>query len=96
MTDIYIQFECAHYTGDIRTHPRNRYKHASADGTPIMRPLFYDFHNDSISQGIEDQQMFGPDYLVAPVLVKGASSRCHTFSQSSPNSQSHQTTLYDD
>ena len=80
MTDIYIQFECAHYTGYIRTHPCNRYKHASADGTPIMRPLFYDFHNDSICQGIDDQQMFGPDYLVAPVLVKGASSRCRLLS----------------
>jgi alpha-glucosidase (family GH31 glycosyl hydrolase) len=40
-----------------------------------MRPLFYDFHTDAGSQGIDDQQMFGPDYLVAPVMVKGATSR---------------------
>ena len=73
-----------------------RYKHASADGTPIMRPLFYDFHNDTISQGIDDQQMFGPDYLVAPVLVKGASSRCHSLLSICQifSKQSHQT-LYD-
>eukprot|EP00729_Bicosta_minor_P029358 gene29358-29518_t len=40
-----------------------------------MRPLFFDFHNDIASQAVDDQQMFGPDYLVAPVLVKGAASR---------------------
>jgi len=40
-----------------------------------MRPLFYDFWDDARSQTVDDQQMFGPDYLVAPVLVKGATNR---------------------
>ncbi len=48
---------------------------ASEDGTPIMRPLFYDFPDDGKSYTIEDQYMFGPDILVAPVLEAGASSR---------------------
>lgn len=52
-----------------------QYQAASTLGTPIMRPLFYDFYNDSTSQTIDDEQMFGPDYLVAPVLEKGVSSR---------------------
>ena len=39
-----------------------------------MRPLFFDFHDDIAAQTVDDQQMFGPDYLVAPVLVKGAAS----------------------
>lgn len=52
-----------------------QYKLAASDGTPIMRPLFFDFWADPGAQAIDDQQMFGPDYLVAPVLVQGASNR---------------------
>ena len=48
---------------------------ASEDGTPVMRPLFYDFPDDGKSYTIEDQYMFGPDILVAPVLEAGANSR---------------------
>ena len=59
----------------LRPYVMEQYEAAAADGTPIMRPIFFDFHNDAASQTVDDQQMFGPDYLVAPVLVKGASSR---------------------
>ena len=48
---------------------------ASEDGTPVMRPLFYDFPQDEKCYTIEDQYMFGPDILVAPVLEEGAKSR---------------------
>jgi len=48
---------------------------ASEDGTPVMRPLFYDFPEDGKTYTIEDQYMFGPDILVAPVLEAGAKSR---------------------
>jgi alpha-D-xyloside xylohydrolase len=40
-----------------------------------MRPLFYDFPEDELSYTIEDQYMFGPDIMVAPVLEAKASSR---------------------
>jgi alpha-D-xyloside xylohydrolase len=53
----------------------DQYKAAAATGTPIMRPLFYDFHNDATSQTVDDEQMFGPDYLVAPVLQAKVTSR---------------------
>jgi len=59
----------------MRPYVTEQYEAASAEGTPIMRPLFFDFHDDQASQQVDDQQMFGPDYLVAPVLVKGATSR---------------------
>jgi len=52
---------------------------ASEDGTPVMRPLFYDFPDDEKSYTIEDQYMFGPDILVAPVLEAGANSRAIYF-----------------
>ena len=48
---------------------------ASEDGSPVMRPLFYDFPKDEKCYTIEDQYMFGPDILVAPVLTSGAESR---------------------
>lgn len=48
---------------------------ASADGTPVMRPLFYDFHTDENTQPIFDEYMFGPDLLVAPIIEKGARER---------------------
>lgn len=50
-------------------------KEAHKKGTPIMRPLFYDFHKDSICWENEDEYMFGPDVLVAPILHENERSR---------------------
>ena len=41
---------------------------AHEKGTPVIRPLFYDFPNDEIAWQVEDQYMFGADILVAPVM----------------------------
>lgn len=48
---------------------------AHEKSTPVMRPLFYDFLKDSKSWEFEDQYMFGPDILVAPVLYEGMRQR---------------------
>ncbi len=48
---------------------------AHEKGTPPMRPLFYDFPLDREAWNIEDEFMFGPDLLVAPVLYEGARAR---------------------
>ena len=40
-----------------------------------MRPLFFDFPDDPACYAVEDQFMFGPDILVAPVLEQGATRR---------------------
>jgi alpha-D-xyloside xylohydrolase len=48
---------------------------AAATGLPPMRPLFVDFSGDQLAWGIDDEFMFGPDILVAPVLEAGATSR---------------------
>lgn len=42
-------------------------KQAHEKGTPVMRPLFYDFPEDKKAWGVEDQYLFGPDVLVKPV-----------------------------
>lgn len=48
---------------------------AHEKGTPVMRPLFYDVPSDMKSWDIEDEYMFGPDVLVAPVLYAGETER---------------------
>jgi len=48
---------------------------ASKEGIPMMRPLFFDFPDDKFTYTIEDQYMFGPDLLVAPVLEYIAKTR---------------------
>ncbi len=50
-------------------------KAAHEKGTPVMRPLFYDFPADERAWQIEDEYMFGPDVLVAPVMYPGMRKR---------------------
>jgi alpha-D-xyloside xylohydrolase len=59
----------------LRPYVLAQFQEAAKSGTPIMRPLFFDFWEDAGAQGVDDAYMFGPDYLVAPVLTKGATSR---------------------
>jgi alpha-D-xyloside xylohydrolase len=40
-----------------------------------MRPLFVDFPRDPEAWRIEDQFLFGPDLLIAPVLEPDATAR---------------------
>ncbi len=40
-----------------------------------MRPLLFDFPEDGAAWAVDDQFMFGPDLLVAPVLVQGMRAR---------------------
>lgn len=44
---------------------------ANTEGTPIVRPLFYEFPDDNVTYDIVNQYMFGDNMLVAPVIEKG-------------------------
>jgi alpha-D-xyloside xylohydrolase len=44
-------------------------------GAPVMRTMFYEFPQDPHSWEVEDQYMFGPDVLVAPVMESGLTKR---------------------
>lgn len=48
---------------------------AHEKGTPVIRPLFYDFNQDQQAWQIENQYMFGPAVLVAPILYEGERAR---------------------
>ncbi|WMC93993.1 glycoside hydrolase family 31 protein [Kineothrix sp. MB12-C1] len=45
-------------------------KAAHEKGSPVMRPLFYDFPEDKHSWLIEDEYMFGDKVLVCPILYE--------------------------
>lgn len=47
---------------------RGLYEEASANGSPLIRAMFYEFPDDPKCWETEDQYMFGGRYLVAPVL----------------------------
>lgn len=55
----------------MRPYIRERMREAHEKGTPVMRPMFYDFPEDRFCWEKETQYMFGPDILVAPVLYAG-------------------------
>ncbi|MGH8024681.1 MAG: glycoside hydrolase family 31 protein [Limisphaerales bacterium] len=59
----------------LRPYLMKQMKRASARGTPPMRPLFFDFPDDDQAPAVDDQFMFGPDLMVAPILYPDATRR---------------------
>ncbi|MBR5344240.1 MAG: glycoside hydrolase family 31 protein [Clostridia bacterium] len=51
------------------------YAEAHENGSPLMRAMFYEFPEDEKCWTLSDQYMFGPDYLVAPVLTPNTFAR---------------------
>ena len=60
-------------------HMRNRLKpyiaevmqEAHEKGTPVIKPVFYDFPSDAAAWNVEDEYLFGHDILCAPVTEPG-------------------------
>ncbi len=50
-------------------------KLAAQKGTPIMRPMFFDNYRDEECYKANDQYMFGPDILFAPIYREGETQR---------------------
>ncbi len=71
----------AHFARQTRLHarlaPYTRHvcDSAEATGLPVQRPLFLSYEGDRTCRDIQDQFLFGPDVLVAPVLVSEARTR---------------------
>jgi alpha-D-xyloside xylohydrolase len=59
----------------LRPYIMDQMRIAHEKGISPMRPLFLDFPNESTCYSIEDEYMFGPELLVAPVLEANAQSR---------------------
>lgn len=50
----------------------NLWREALETGMPITRPMWLAFPDDATAASLDQQYMFGPDILVAPVLDEGA------------------------
>ena len=59
----------------MKPYIREQMEQAHEKGTPVMRPLFYDFPQDERAWEVEDAYLFGPDVLVAPALHEGERER---------------------
>ncbi|ONI91929.1 family 31 glucosidase [Saccharothrix sp. ALI-22-I] len=64
-----------HLRERLKPYVLDQMRVAHETGLPPMRPLFVDFPDDERAWQVEDQFMFGPDLLVAPVTEYRARSR---------------------
>ena len=59
----------------LRPYIRTLMQHAHLTGEPLMRPMFYHYGEQPESRALEDQYLFGPDILVAPVMSAAQHNR---------------------
>ena len=59
----------------MRPYVRELMGQAHEHGDPVIRPMFYGYPEDERSWMVDDQFLFGPDLLVAPVVQPGARQR---------------------
>ena len=59
----------------LRPYVADLMRAAHETGDPPMRPMFYDYPDDARCWEVDDQYMFGPDLLIAPVTAAGVVAR---------------------
>ena len=60
---------------EMHDYIKKLYDEASTDGSPLIRPMFYEFPDDEECWNLDDQYMFGDEYLIAPILKLGEVKR---------------------
>lgn len=60
---------------NLKPYIKRQMQAAHEKGTPVIRPLFYDFDGDAQAWSVEDQYMFGDQLLVAPILYQDEHQR---------------------
>lgn len=53
---------------NLREYLRELFRETAQDGSPLLRAMFFEFPEDPVCWTLQDQYMFGPRYLVAPIL----------------------------
>jgi len=64
-----------HLRQSLKPYLKKIFAEAHENGSPLLRAMFYEFPEDPRCWELSDQYMFGPDYLVAPVLQPGITER---------------------
>lgn len=60
---------------NMRPYTETLMRAAHEKGSPVIRPLFYDFPEDGNCWENETQYLYGPDLLVAPIMHAGTTTR---------------------
>lgn len=63
------------YRVKLKPYIKQIMEEAHKIGTPVIRPLFYDFPQDKETYEHEDLHMFGPSLLIAPVYEAGQNKK---------------------
>lgn len=71
--DIYRKYLKLRY--HLISYLYDRFYHESKTGLPIMRPLVLNYPEDEKVRQLNDEYMVGNDFLVAPVVQQGQTSR---------------------
>lgn len=61
----------------LASYIEQQVKQAVKTGAPIMKPLFFDFPNDTASYTINNEWLLGDSLLAAPVLTDGTTRTVH-------------------
>ncbi|ULO09019.1 glycoside hydrolase family 31 protein [Paenibacillus sp. 19GGS1-52] len=59
----------------MRPYTRRLMEEAHENGSPLIRPMFYEFPQEEYCWELQDQYMFGADILVAPVMEEDVCER---------------------
>ncbi|WP_056963800.1 TIM-barrel domain-containing protein [Levilactobacillus spicheri] len=60
---------------NLKDYIRVQMQAAHEKGTPVIRPLFYNYSQDEAAWSVEDEFLFGDSILVAPVLHEKSAQR---------------------
>ena len=60
---------------EMKDYIQSLFDEASANGSPLIRTMFYEFPEDKACWELSDQYMFGSRYLVAPIFHLNQSRR---------------------
>ena len=85
--------EAAMLREQLRPYTREVMRAAHEKGDPVMRALFYEFPQDEKAWETDDEFLFGPDVLVAPVLSDGQRERT-VYLPALPEQDAYWTDLY--
>lgn len=59
----------------LRPYVMHYMNKAKETGSPVMRPMFYDYSDDETTYTLDDQYMFGRDILFAPIVAEKQTER---------------------
>jgi alpha-D-xyloside xylohydrolase len=67
--DIYKKYSILHMS--LFPYRYAAAQEAAKTGMPILRALVLNWQDDAVARGTKDEYLFGPDFLVAPVIDEG-------------------------